>query len=138
VGDEIYKKREAGNLTQKEEGTEVFFYQSEDGETLTILIQKFGWKKSAVGEFKNYLIAFSCCCKYGEQVVQANPGLGKVQKEIRKEVREQTRPVKGEWKGLIIRNREEVRNEEQKTLRINNISLEEILQKAKPINWCLS
>ncbi|MCS7106029.1 MAG: hypothetical protein NZ942_01805 [Candidatus Aenigmarchaeota archaeon] len=115
IGNESYKMIEAGNITEKERGTKIFFYRSEGDETLIIIIQKFNGKTIIAGEFKNYLIVFNCdCfCRYSKQVTQENLGLGKFQKETRKEIREQTRPVKGEWKSLIIKCKE-VRNEEQK------------------------
>ncbi|MEM5847001.1 MAG: hypothetical protein QXE97_02820 [Candidatus Aenigmatarchaeota archaeon] len=123
IGNNVFKIEEIGNIT-KPEGTKIFFYRSDDGSVLTLLTKKFACGSSISGDFKNYLITFKkpCCYKFNP-IPLKNPGLGKVQKEIRNETRIETRPVRGEWKGLTLRNREEVRNEERKTLRICNISL---------------
>ncbi|MEM5882668.1 MAG: hypothetical protein QXQ77_00280 [Candidatus Aenigmatarchaeota archaeon] len=123
IGNDVFKMEEIGNIT-KPEGTKIFFYKSDDGSVLTLLTQKFACGSSISGDFKNYLITFKkpCCYKFNSIPLQ-NPGLGKVHKEVRNETRMETRPVRGEWKSLTLRNREEVRNEERKTLRICNISL---------------
>jgi len=109
IGKEIFNITEAGNASKPENGTQVIFYKSEDGSILTLLIQKFKGETSIAGEFKNYLITFRHryrnCFElrenFGKQIVKINPGLGKVQKEVRSEVRKETRPVKGTWKTQI-------------------------------------
>jgi hypothetical protein len=108
IGKEIFTMTEFGNISNPEKGIQVFFYKSEDGSILTLLFQRFGRATSIAGEFKNYLITFRNryrhCFElkenFGKQVVEINPGLGKFQKEVRSKIREETRPVKGNWKGF--------------------------------------
>lgn len=125
VGGEVFRMSESGNISNPEVGTKIFFYKSEDGGILTVLVQEFGYGKIGIaGDFKSYLITFECPYnyKYYNYPRTQNPGLGKVQKEIRSEVRTETRPVKGSWKDI----------------KIENIRLEEIAKSAIPINSWVS
>ncbi len=109
IDKEVFNMTEVGNVSKPENGTQVIFYRSEDGSILILLTQKFKKETSIAGEFKNYLITFRHryrnCFEFkenfGKQIVEINPGLGKIQKEVRSEVRKETRPVKGTWRTQI-------------------------------------
>jgi len=110
IEDETYKLTEITNETYDlGYGTRVYKYKAEDGSILTILTQRFErWSQISVsGDFKDYLITFKPIYYYGYprttetygggEGVVIHPGAGKVEKHLRKEFIEETRPV---MKGL--------------------------------------
>lgn len=106
IEDETYKMTELTNETYDlGPGTRIFRYVAEDGSILTILAQRFErWSQISIsGDFKSYLIAFKPVHYYNylrptySETGVLPAGVGKLQKEIRKELIEETRPV---MKGL--------------------------------------
>jgi len=128
IEDQTYKMTEITNETYDlGPGTKVFQYESEDESILTILIQGFErWGQVAIsGDFKNYLITFKPVYynyprpMYEVGIASEVPGLGKVEKGVRGEIIEETRPVR---RGL-----EEIEN-------IEGINIRNLLRRpAKPI-----
>ena len=118
IGDEAYGMKEISKIDDPNSGTRVYFYESEDGDVLTILVQRFErWGIVSVsGDFKDYLITFKPSYWHPYYPLKAEQTIEKTPTPRAPHVV----PVKRGWRKIAS---EKIKG------------IDKWLQKAKPIEW---